>query len=132
MVFGAGRFRNRRCIHVTLPWKMCFTVSISLMHRARTSLLVSARRSPSQRWPKIFLSHKELLITREKLTQHFRDVQDVEFTIEEGKLWMLQTRNEAGFAAVNIALDMVKERLIKKEEAILRIPLMTSGTFSLW
>ena len=54
-------------------------------------------------------SHKELLVTRKKLEKHFRDV-DVEFTIEEGKLWMLQTRNgkRTGFAAVNIALDMVK------------------------
>ena len=51
-------------------------------------------------------------------------MQDVEFTIEEGKLWMLQTRNgkRTGFAAVNIALDMVKERLITRDEAILRIP----------
>ena len=69
-------------------------------------------------------SHKELLKVRTTLEKHFRDVQDVEFTIEEGKLWMLQTRNgkRTGFAAVNIALDMVKEKLIKKEEAILRIP----------
>ena len=69
-------------------------------------------------------SHKELLVIRKKLEKHFRDVQDVEFTIEQGKLWMLQTRNgkRTGFAAVNIALDMVKEKLIKKEEAILRIP----------
>ncbi len=69
-------------------------------------------------------SHKELLKVRKVLEKHFRDVQDVEFTIEEGKLWMLQTRNgkRTGFAAVNIALDMVKERLITKEEAILRIP----------
>jgi len=69
-------------------------------------------------------SHKELLKIRKVLEKHFRDVQDVEFTIEEGHLWMLQTRNgkRTGFAAVNIALDMVKERLITKEEAILRIP----------
>ena len=69
-------------------------------------------------------SHKELLKVRKILEKHFRDVQDVEFTIEQGKLWMLQTRNgkRTGFAAVNIALDMVKERLISKEEAILRIP----------
>ena len=68
--------------------------------------------------------HKELLKVRTILEKHFRDVQDVEFTIEEGKLWMLQTRNgkRTGFAAVNIALDMVKERLITKNEAILRIP----------
>ena len=69
-------------------------------------------------------SHKELLKVRTILEKHFRDVQDVEFTIEAGKLWMLQTRNgkRTGFAAVNIAIDMVKERLIKKEEAIRRIP----------
>jgi len=69
-------------------------------------------------------SHKELLKVRTILEKHFRDVQDVEFTIEAGKLWMLQTRNgkRTGFAAVNIALDMVKEKLISKEEAILRIP----------
>jgi len=69
-------------------------------------------------------SHKELLKVRTILEKHFRDVQDVEFTIESGKLWMLQTRNgkRTGFAAVNIALDMVKEKLITKEEAILRIP----------
>ena len=67
---------------------------------------------------------KELLAIRAKLEKHFRDVQDVEFTVEQGKLWMLQTRNgkRTGFAAVNIALDMVKEKLITKEEAILRIP----------
>ncbi|MGJ8726612.1 MAG: pyruvate, phosphate dikinase [Roseibacillus sp.] len=67
---------------------------------------------------------KELLAIRTKLEKHFRDVQDVEFTVEQGKLWMLQTRNgkRTGFAAVNIALDMVKEKLISKEEAILRIP----------
>ncbi len=68
--------------------------------------------------------HKELLKVRTILEKHFRDVQDVEFTIEDGKLWMLQTRNgkRTGFAAVNIALDMVKERLITRNEAILRIP----------
>ena len=68
--------------------------------------------------------YKELLEIRKKLEEHFRDVQDVEFTIEEGKLWMLQTRNgkRTGFAAVNIALDMVNERLITQQEAILRIP----------
>ena len=69
-------------------------------------------------------SHKELLKVRTILEKHFRDVQDVEFTIEAGKLWMLQTRNgkRTGFAAVNIAIDMVKEKLITKEEAIRRIP----------
>ncbi|NLT71058.1 MAG: pyruvate, phosphate dikinase, partial [Verrucomicrobiaceae bacterium] len=69
-------------------------------------------------------SHKELLKVRGILEKHFKDVQDIEFTIEDGKLWMLQTRTgkRTGFAAVNIALDMVREKLITKEEAILRIP----------
>ena len=69
-------------------------------------------------------SHKELLKVRAILEKHFRDVQDIEFTIEDGKLWMLQTRTgkRTGFAAVNIAIDMVREKLITKEEAILRIP----------
>ncbi len=69
-------------------------------------------------------SHKELLKVRKILEKHFKDVQDVEFTIEEGKLWMLQTRNgkRTGFAAVNIAIDMVREKLITKEDAIRRIP----------
>jgi pyruvate,orthophosphate dikinase len=69
-------------------------------------------------------SHKELLKVRAILEKHFRDVQDIEFTIEDGKLWMLQTRTgkRTGFAAVNIAIDMVREKLISKEEAILRIP----------
>ena len=69
-------------------------------------------------------SHVDLLKICKVLEAHFKDVQDIEFTIEDGKLWMLQTRNgkRTGFAAVNIALDMVKEKLITKEAAILRIP----------
>jgi pyruvate, orthophosphate dikinase len=58
-----------------------------------------------------------------KLEKHYRDVQDLEFTIERGKLWMLQTRSakRTGEAAVNIAVDMVAERLITKKEAVARI-----------
>lgn len=69
-------------------------------------------------------SHKELLKVRTILEKHFKDVQDIEFTIEAGKLWMLQTRNgkRTGFAAVNIAIDMVREKLITKEMALKRIP----------
>ncbi len=57
---------------------------------------------------------------REKLEKHYRDVQDIEFTIQKGKLWMLQTRNgkRTGFAAVRFAVDMVDEGLITKEEAL--------------
>jgi len=57
------------------------------------------------------------------LERHYRDVQDFEFTIQEGKLYMLQTRNgkRTGPAAVKIAVDMVEEGLISKEEAVLRV-----------
>jgi pyruvate,orthophosphate dikinase len=59
----------------------------------------------------------------QKLESHYRDVQDLEFTVERGKLYMLQTRNakRTGEAAVNIAVDMVREGLITKEEAVARV-----------
>jgi pyruvate, orthophosphate dikinase len=57
---------------------------------------------------------------RSTLEKHYRDVQDIEFTVQKGKLWMLQTRNgkRTGFAAVRFAVDMVQEGLITKEEAL--------------
>ena len=57
------------------------------------------------------------------LEKHYREMMDVEFTIQQGKLWMLQCRvgKRTGFAAVKMAVDMVKEKLITKEEAIARI-----------
>ena len=70
--------------------------------------------------PDIYL---ELNTIRINLEQHYRDMQDIEFTIEEGKLWMLQTRTgkRTGGAAIRIAVDMVNEKLISKEESIIRI-----------
>src|SRR5260221_4426888 len=58
-----------------------------------------------------------------RLEKHYRDMQDFEFTIQEGRLYMLQTRNgkRTGRAAVRVALDMVNENLIKPEEAIFRV-----------
>jgi len=58
-----------------------------------------------------------------KLEKHYKDVQDLEFTIERGKLWMLQTRSakRTGEAAVRIAVDMVAEKLITRKEAVARI-----------
>ncbi|MBI5760426.1 MAG: pyruvate, phosphate dikinase [Planctomycetales bacterium] len=55
-----------------------------------------------------------------KLERHYKDVQDIEFTVSKGKVWMLQTRNakRTGFAAVRIAVDLVNEGLITKEEAL--------------
>ena len=66
---------------------------------------------------------KQLKDITDKLEKHYRDVQDFEFTIEEGKLYMLQTRNgkRTVQAAIRIAVDMVKEKLINKEEALQRV-----------
>lgn len=65
-------------------------------------------------------SHKQLVEIGEMLEKHYKDVQDIEFTIQRGKVWMLQTRNakRTGFAAVRIAVDLVNEGLIDKEEAL--------------
>ena len=68
-------------------------------------------------------AYAELEAIYQKLERHFRDMQDLEFTIEEKRLFLLQTRNgkRSAAAAVKIACDMFKEGLIKKEEAILRV-----------
>jgi pyruvate,orthophosphate dikinase len=69
-------------------------------------------------------SYQELERVARTLERHFRDVQDMEFTIERGTLYMLQTRRgqRSGHAAVRIACDMVDEALISEEEAVARIP----------
>src|SRR4051795_7473893 len=61
----------------------------------------------------------ELVAVGKKLEQHYRNMQDIEFTIQRNKLYMLQTRNakRSGFAAVRVATDMVQEGLISQEEA---------------
>ena len=67
--------------------------------------------------------HKQFERIAKRLERHYRDVQDMEFTIERGKLYMLQTRTgkRTAEAAVKIAVDMVRERLISRDEAILRV-----------
>lgn len=67
--------------------------------------------------------YKELDGYQDKLENHYRDMQDMEFTIQEGKLWILQTRNgkRTGAAMVKIAMDLLNEGMINKEEAILQI-----------
>ena len=69
-------------------------------------------------------SYAELLEVRKTLEKHFKDVQDIEFTVQEGKLFMLQTRNgkRTAAAALKFAADMVKEKLIDAETAVLRNP----------
>jgi len=66
---------------------------------------------------------KQLIDIRKRLEKHYKDMQDLEFTIQEGKLYMLQTRNgkRTAAAAVKVAVDMVKEKLINEKTALLRI-----------
>jgi pyruvate,orthophosphate dikinase len=69
-------------------------------------------------------SYAELLNVRKTLESHFKDVQDIEFTIQDGKLFMLQTRNgkRTAAAALKFAIDMVKEKLIDWQTAVTRVP----------
>ncbi len=73
-----------------------------------------------EEFPALF---KELCDIRAKLEAHYKDMQDMEFTIQDGKLWMLQTRNgkRTGTAALRIAVEMVKEGLIDKKTAVMRV-----------
>jgi pyruvate,orthophosphate dikinase len=74
----------------------------------------------SQTMPEVY---KQFMAITDRLEKHYKEMQDVEFTIERGKLWMLQTRSgkRTAKAAVTIAVDMANEGLITKEEAILRV-----------
>ncbi len=76
--------------------------------------------SMEESMPKVYLELHKIL---KKLETHYKDMQDVEFTVENEKLWILQTRSgkRTAKSAVKIAVDMVKEKLIAKKEAILRI-----------
>ncbi|MDR2518686.1 MAG: pyruvate, phosphate dikinase, partial [Spirochaetaceae bacterium] len=67
--------------------------------------------------------YDELIQVRKKLEEHFRDMQDMEFTVQQGKLFLLQTRNgkRSGAAAVKAAIDMVEEKLIDKKTAVFRV-----------
>ncbi len=68
-------------------------------------------------------AYATLLEIREKLEQHYHNMQDIEFTIQDGRLWMLQTRNgkRTGVAAIRIAAEMFAEKLVSKEEALLLV-----------
>ena len=76
--------------------------------------------SLEEKWPHLY---QELVDVRNKLEDHYKDMQDMEFTIEHGKLWMLQCRNgkRTAAAAVRMAVEMVEEGLLNKEEAIMRV-----------
>jgi len=88
--------------------------------------VVAGTRTPQKiaemeaHWPAIA---RQLEGVRGKLERHYRDMQDIEFTIEQGKLYVLQTRNgkRTGLAAVRIAAEMADERIISSDEAVLRV-----------
>ena len=77
-------------------------------------------KSLQNEWPALY---KELYDIRTKLEQHYHDMQDIEFTIQEGKLYMLQCRNgkRTGTAALNMAMDMLEEKLIDEKTAVTRV-----------
>ncbi len=87
----------------------------------------SQTKSLEETMPKIFLQLKNFFLLLEK---KYKDMQDIEFTIENNKLWMLQTRSgkRTAKAAIKIAVDMVKEKLISEKEAILRVDPNTLDT----
>jgi pyruvate,orthophosphate dikinase len=79
-------------------------------------------RQPSmeEALPEVFVQFKQAV---EKLEKHYRDMQDIEFTVEQGRLYMLQTRNgkRTAKAALKVAVDLASEGLITKEEAVMRV-----------
>ena len=87
----------------------------------------SKEASMEEVMPKVYQNLKKIL---EKLERHYKDMQDIEFTVENKKLWVLQTRSgkRTAEAAIKIAVDMVAEKLITKKEAILRIDPNTLDT----
>ncbi len=68
-------------------------------------------------------TYKQLHDIRDKLEDHFRDMQDIEFTIQDGRLWMLQTRTgkRTGTAALNMAMDMLESKMIEPNTAVMRL-----------
>lgn len=92
----------------------------SPLNKATRSEQSAEHLSLEEEWPDLY---KQLEEIRNKLEQHYRDMQDLEFTIEDGKLWMLQCRvgKRTGTAAIRMAVEMAEEKLIDKKEAIMRV-----------
>ena len=92
------------------------------LHITKKARIKDGVKEPSmeESMTKVYLQLKKILFRLEK---HYKDMQDVEFTVENNKLWILQTRSgkRTAKSAIKIAVDMVKEKLISKKEAVLRI-----------
>ncbi len=106
---------------IRTPQQITKLGSIRWAERAGVSEEDRVAKYPSmeEAMPELF---RELDALQEKLEKHYRDMQDMEFTVQEGKLWFLQTRNgkRTGTAMVKIAMDLVREGLIDEKTAILR------------
>ena len=98
-------------------------------HVTKKARIIDGVKEPSmeESMTKVYLQLKKILFRLEK---HYKDMQDVEFTVENNKLWILQTRSgkRTAKSAIKIAVDMVKEKLISKKEAVLRIDPNTLDT----
>jgi pyruvate,orthophosphate dikinase len=106
------------------PARKSSTVSSWSTHKARTSSPASARRGRSRSSsPVLPKAYKQLRQITTRLERHYKDVQDFEFTIQDEKLYMLQTRNgkRTGYAAVVIATDLVAEKLVTPKDAVLMV-----------
>ncbi len=88
---------------------------ITKEHAAETGMTSLEEQMPE--------AYKELVAIYKKLEKHYKDMQDLEFTVEKGHLYLLQTRNgkRTGFASIRIAVEMVEEGLITEEEALMRV-----------
>ncbi|MCD8281775.1 MAG: pyruvate, phosphate dikinase [Prevotella sp.] len=106
---------------IRTPQQITRLGSLRWAERAGTSEEERAAKYPSmeEAMPELYA---ELNALQDKLEKHYRDMQDMEFTVQEGKLWFLQTRNgkRTGTAMVKIAMDLVREGLIDEKTAILR------------
>jgi pyruvate,orthophosphate dikinase len=106
---------------VRTPQQITKEGSIRWAALAQVSEEERASKFPSleEKMPEVY---QELFDTQKKLEEHYRDMQDLEFTIQEGKLWLLQTRNgkRTGASMVKIAMDLLREGMIDEKTAILR------------
>ncbi|MFC1898210.1 pyruvate, phosphate dikinase [Candidatus Cloacimonadota bacterium] len=104
------------------PQEISLEGSLRWAKLAKVSEADRAGKFPSleETMPKLF---EELCVIETKLENHYKDMQDLEFTIQDGKLWILQTRNgkRTGTAMVKMAIDMLKEGMIDEKTALLRV-----------
>ena len=117
--------RHRRRLHPqpVARARRSSTASSCRTRRARTWWPASARRSPITELEKVMpAAYTQLREITTRLEKHYKDIQDFEFTIQDNTLYMLQTRNgkRTGLAAVHIAVDMVEEGILTKQEAVAR------------